>query len=101
MRHADKLKAKGYPTLSIFGMPRSPHKRSRAVWVIVDAPVHAGGNNVSGNSTKAKRNKTGPPGTPNGVCNEANNKGHCMCGKNHGMKIDTTRVINMGDRYAN
>lgn len=83
MRHAEKLLEQGFkpPIGSPYGMPRSPHKRFRVAWGAGMAPAHGGSSNNSGNTTKAKRLKAGPPGTPQGICNEANNKGFCMCGK--------------------
>lgn len=88
MRHRLFLISIGARTLSPKGMALVPWRRGKRYSVKPEglspgghtARGDHGGNVPPGKTTKAKRIKSGPPGTPNGVC--VGGKG-CHCGKHY------------------
>lgn len=88
MRHRFYLISIGAKVLSPKGMPVIPWRKGKQY------PLHPGGyspdphtargdhsgNVPAGKLTKGKRNKTGPPGSPNGVCIGGTG---CHCGKHY------------------
>lgn len=73
-------------TLSPKGMSKCPWRKGKqfdlhpggVIEPHTSSQGHSG-NMPAGKTTKAKRIKSGPPGSPNGIC--TGNSGSCNCGK--------------------
>lgn len=90
MRHREFLISIGAKTLSLHGMAKTPWRRGKQIDLhpggVIEAHTSSQGHSGErplGKVQKNKRVKTGPPGTPNGICINASRPGTCACGRHY------------------